>query len=394
MAADQSKTTARLADNLTNMSNIKYFAREKYEIGQYKKVTQKLADAQYWDWGIGEVIFAWQGLLAITFEITVFVVSIYMVANHKIDLGQLLLIQLYVGNVIYNLWNTPRIVRRVESALADSAEMTEIMYTEPEIHDVNEPIKSNIKYGNIEFDDVTFNHKDSNDNDPLFNNLSFKVKQAEKIGLAGPSGGGKTTLTKILLRMSDINSGSIKIDGQDISLLKQKDLRTAITYVPQEPILFHRSLLENIRYGKPSASDNDVFEAAKRAHADEFIQKLPDKYNTLVGERGVKLSGGQRQRVAIARAMLKEAPILVLDEATSALDSQSERLIQDALWKLMEGKTALVVAHRLSTIQKLNRIIVLDDGNIVEEGTHQELIDKNGLYAKLWKHQSGGFLKD
>jgi ATP-binding cassette subfamily B protein len=192
----------------------------------------------------------------------------------------------------------------------------------------------------------------------------------------------------------DINSGSIRIGGIDISTLSQQSLRKHIAYVPQEPLLFHRSLAENIAYGKPDASHEEVQKAARLAHADEFIGELSEGYKTLVGERGVKLSGGQKQRVAIARAMLKDAPILLLDEATSALDSESEALIQDALWKLMEGRTAIVIAHRLSTIQKIDRIIVLDKGKIVEEGSHRELLEKKGTYAKLWAHQSGGFLDE
>jgi ATP-binding cassette subfamily B protein len=192
----------------------------------------------------------------------------------------------------------------------------------------------------------------------------------------------------------DIDDGQILIDGQDIAKIKQDDLRSAIAYVPQEPAMFHRSLEDNIRYGKLDASDEDVRSAAKAAHADEFIQRLAQGYDTLVGERGVKLSGGQRQRIAIARAMLKNAPILILDEATSALDSESEKLIQDALWKLMQNRTALVIAHRLSTIQKMDRIVVLDQGEIVEQGSHKELLSTKGIYAKLWAHQSGGFLED
>ena len=225
-------------------------------------------------------------------------------------------------------------------------------------------------------------------------NFHLDIKPGEKIGLVGPSGGGKTTITKLLLRFMDIQDGSITIDGQDIAAISQQDLRSYIAYVSQEPILFHRSLYDNIRYGKLGATKHEVLAAARHAHADEFIDSLPEGYETLVGERGVKLSGGQRQRIAIARAMLKDAPILVLDEATSALDSESEVLIQDALWKLMESKTALVIAHRLSTIQKMDRIIVLDKGSIVEQGTHTELINQKGVYAKLWAHQSGGFLED
>jgi ATP-binding cassette subfamily B protein len=222
----------------------------------------------------------------------------------------------------------------------------------------------------------------------------LKIKAGEKVGLVGHSGSGKTTLTRILLRFSDIQKGTIAIDGQDITHITQDDLRRHIAYVPQEPILFHRSLAENIGYGQANASQAEIKAVAKLAHADEFIASLPEKYKTLVGERGVKLSGGQRQRVAIARAMLKNAPILVLDEATAALDSESEALIQDALWKLMEGRTAIVVAHRLSTIQKMDRIIVMDDGKVIEQGTHKELLRLNGQYAKLWQRQSGGFIED
>ena len=192
----------------------------------------------------------------------------------------------------------------------------------------------------------------------------------------------------------DIQEGVITIDEQDIAKVTQSSLRKAISYVPQEPMLFHRTLSENIRYGKLNATDAEVERAAKLAHAHEFIKDLPQGYETLVGERGVKLSGGQRQRVAIARAILKDAPILVLDEATSALDSESEKLIQDALGKLMKNRTSIVIAHRLSTIQKMDRIIVLDKGKITEEGSHKELLLKNGTYAKLWAHQSGGFIEE
>ncbi len=210
----------------------------------------------------------------------------------------------------------------------------------------------------------------------------------------GHSGSGKTTFTRLLLRFSDIDSGTISIDGQNIAYLTQDDLRRHIAYVPQEPILFHRTLAENIAYGQVDASQQEIEAVAQLAHAHDFIANLPDGYDTLVGERGVKLSGGQRQRVAIARAMLKNAPILVLDEATSSLDSESEALIQSALWRLMEGRTAIVVAHRLSTIQKMDRIVVLDEGKIIEQGTHQELLHTKGAYAKLWAHQSGGFIEE
>ena len=214
------------------------------------------------------------------------------------------------------------------------------------------------------------------------------------MGLVGVSGSGKSTLTKLLLRFDDVKAGAIYIDEQDIRDVTQKTLREAIAYVPQESSLFHRSIFENVAYGKPGATDEEVFEAVRLAHADEFIADLPDGYDTMVGERGVKLSGGQRQRIAIARAILKDAPILVLDEATSALDSESEAAIQQALSNLMEGRTSIVVAHRLSTIAGLDKIVVLRDGKIVEQGSHKELLKAGGEYAKLWSRQSGAFLED
>jgi ATP-binding cassette subfamily B protein len=195
--------------------------------------------------------------------------------------------------------------------------------------------------------------------------------------------------------MYDITGGEISIDGQDIKKITQESLRQHISMVPQDPVLFHRSLKENIRYGKPHATDEEVVEAARQAHCDEFIDQLPLKYDTLVGERGIKLSGGERQRIAIARAILKNAPILILDEATSSLDSHSESLIQDALDKLMNGKTSIVIAHRLSTIRKMDRIIVIEDGKVLEEGDHETLLSQeSGLYKKLWNLQAGGFIKE
>ncbi len=221
--------------------------------------------------------------------------------------------------------------------------------------------------------------------------LSLAIRGGEKVALVGPSGAGKSTLTKLLFRFYDVTNGSITIDGQDIRAVSQDSLRHAISLVPQEPILFHRTILENIRYGRPDATEEDVINAAKKARCHEFISRLPDGYTTYVGERGIKLSGGERQRVAIARAILKNAPILVLDEATSSLDSESEALIQEALTELMEGKTTIVIAHRLSTVMQMDRILVLDGGNVVDEGTHAALIERDGLYQSLWNIQAGGF---
>jgi len=229
---------------------------------------------------------------------------------------------------------------------------------------------------------------------PLFTGLDLAVPSGTKLGLVGRSGGGKTTLTRLLLRMMDVSDGRILIGGQDITRLRQSDLRSLIAYVPQDPAMFHRTLRDNIAFARPDATDAEIRQAAQAAHVTEFADALPDGFGTMVGERGVKLSGGQRQRVALARAILRDAPILLLDEATSALDSESETLVQQALWRLMEGRTALVVAHRLSTVARMDQLVVLDRGEIAEKGTHQELLRRGGTYARLWQHQSGGFLDE
>ncbi len=244
--------------------------------------------------------------------------------------------------------------------------------------------------GMIIFNDVQYAYGENK----VFNNFNLAIEPGERVGLVGPSGAGKTTFMSLLLRQHDIDSGAILIDGQDISQVTQDSLRENIAVVPQEPLLFHRSIQENIAYGKPEASDEEIIAVAKKAQAHEFIKDLPEGYDTLVGERGVKLSGGQKQRVAIARAMLKDAPILILDEATSALDSESEVAIQKALHELMAGKTVVAIAHRLSTLREMDRIIVMEEGRVVEDGSHEELSHAHGTYQRLWEHQAGGFLQE
>ena len=226
----------------------------------------------------------------------------------------------------------------------------------------------------------------------ILNDVSFAVRPGDFYFLTGPSGAGKTTFVSLQLRQHDIDGGAILIDNQDIASVTQDSLRSHVGIVPQEPMLFHRSIKDNIAYGKEEATLEEIIEVAKKAQAHEFISALPEKYNTLVGERGVKLSGGQKQRVAIARAMLKDAPILILDEATSALDSESEVEIQKALHALMNGKTVVAIAHRLSTLREMDRILVLENGKIVEDGKHAELSIAGGTYQRLWTHQAGGFL--
>lgn len=319
--------------------------------------------------------------------------AVYAAQNNLVSVASVYLIITYTGSVAHELWNMNGIMRNYNRIIGNANDMVEILQTPTTLIDKSDS-KLKVTSGEISMDKITFTH-DEGQGDTLFHDFSLDIKPGEKIGLVGASGSGKTTLTKLLLRFADIDSGKITIDGQDISEVTQASLRAKIAYVPQEPLLFHRSVRENIAYGRPDATDAEIEEAAKKAGAYDFIVGLKDGFDTMVGERGIKLSGGQRQRVAIARAILKDAPILVLDEATSALDSESEALIQKSLETLMENRTSIVIAHRLSTIAKLDRIIVLKDGKIVEDGSHDELINKKrGVYAKLWARQSGGFIEE
>jgi ABC-type multidrug transport system fused ATPase/permease subunit len=274
-------------------------------------------------------------------------------------------------------------------AFGEMEEGLDDIFIDHEIVDISDAKELRISNATITLQNLTFAY----DEQTIFDNLNLTIKPGERIGLVGPSGAGKSTLVSLLLRQHDLTSGAILIDDQNIAEVTQDSLRSNIALVPQEPMLFHRTIAENIKYGKPDAAYDEMVEAAECAQARVFIEALPQQYDTLVGERGVKLSGGQKQRVAIARAMLKEAPILVLDEATSALDSESEVAIQKALESLMEGKTVIAVAHRLSTLRKMDRILVIDKGEIVEDGTHDTLANAGGLYATLWAHQAGGFIK-
>ena len=319
--------------------------------------------------------------------------AVYAAQNDLVSVASVYLIITYTGSVAHELWNMNGIMRNYNRIIGNANDMVEILQTPTTLIDKSSS-KLEVTSGKISMDKITFTH-DEGQGDTLFYDFSLDIKPGEKIGLVGASGSGKTTLTKLLLRFADIDSGKITIDGQDISEVTQASLRAKIAYVPQEPLLFHRSVRENIAYGRPDATDTEIEEAAKKAGAYDFIVGLKDGFDTMVGERGIKLSGGQRQRVAIARAILKDAPILVLDEATSALDSESEALIQKSLETLMENRTSIVIAHRLSTIAKLDRIIVLKNGKIVEDGSHDELINKKrGVYAKLWARQSGGFIEE
>ncbi len=392
-AASESKQTGYLADSVTNIMAIKSFAGGMFERTGFKKFTNTTHDDTLAIMRANNKQLLYFSLMNRIILVAALVSAIVAVVRFNANIGTVFLIFSYTGTLIGQLWEfCNSSLKNYSRAFGDARDMTQILELEPEVKDPAKPENLRMTDGAIEFKAVNFTHKGASKK--LFEQFDLHVKPGEKIGLVGHSGSGKTTFTRLLLRFSDIDDGEILIDGQNIAHVSQDDLHRSIAYVPQEPIMFHRSLKENIRYGDFKADDKAIEKAARAAHATEFIDELPEKYETLVGERGVKLSGGQRQRIAIARAMLKNAPVILLDEATSALDSESEVLIQDALWKLMKGRTSIVIAHRLSTIQKMDRIIVLSEGAISEEGSHVELLKKGGTYAKLWAHQSGGFLED
>lgn len=303
----------------------------------------------------------------------------------------------YMFQIIRNVGALPELIMQHDDLVAKIYPTLEFLSDEYEtVQDSPEPVKLNIQEGSIEIQNVSFSYSSHSLNGkriPVFDNLNISIKGGEHVGIVGLSGAGKSTLANLLLRFDNIDSGSIKIDGTDIQKVRQSELRKSIAYVPQEPLLFHRSIKENISYYNTDRSDTEIIEAAKAAHAHEFIEKLPDNYETIVGERGIKLSGGQKQRVVIARAILKRTPIMIFDEATSALDSESEQIIQRVLPEIMGKQTAIVVAHRLSTVAGLDRIIVMHDGQVIEEGTHQQLLDKKGRYNSLWQKQTSEFAR-
>ena len=385
-----SRVTGFLSDDVLNHSTVTTFAAAKLESSRFAETIngwyvalRRVWDADLWIYGI-------QGLLAVAIEFALLAGTILLWQKGLVTVGDFVLIQIYVLGLFNRIWNIGQNLRQLYDAFADAAEMLDIMNLPHGIQDDTGATQLDATKGGITFNNVRFEYHDSH---AVLDNFNLIVQPHEKVALIGSSGAGKTTIAKLLLRLYDVTSGTISIDEQDISKVTQDSLRKAIAFVPQEPMLFHRSLMDNIRYGRQEATDEEVIEAAKQAHCHEFISQYKEGFQTLVGERGVKLSGGERQRVAIARAILKNAPILVLDEATSSLDSESEKLIQDALLHLMKGKTVIAIAHRLSTVMNMDRLIVMEKGKVILTGTHEELLaHESNLYKKLWEIQAGGFI--
>ena len=388
----RSKTTDNFADVITNILTVKNFAGRDFETNRFEETveTEKLANRR--SWILNEHIRSYQAFISIVFRIVVLVVSVAGALNGSYEVSAVILAQFYIQRLNQDVFAISKVIQDIEKKFNDAHEMVEIFEKPILVNDSAKPEKLAIKDGAISFNDMTFVYSDGDEK--VFNDFNLQIPKGQRVGLVGHSGSGKSTIVKLLLRYEDITSGEIAIDGQNIANITQEDLRSVIATVPQEPVLFHRSIMDNIRYGNPDASDKEVESAAKKANAHAFITALPKGYETLVGERGIKLSGGEKQRVAIARAILSKAPLLILDEATSALDSESELLIQEALNRLMKNRTTIVIAHRLSTIKAMDRIIVLDKGEIIEDGKHATLLKKKGQYAKLWSHQAGGFIQE
>lgn len=385
----QSYANGMIVDSIANYSEIKSFANFRFERLNLLKALRMLRRAESKEeYGRAKVILVLHASVA--FSILFFLLySIWLFSENLLSAADFIFVNTLfttMGGAVFNIsWNYNNLMRifgRINAAL-------ETLAVEPEIKDSPRAAKFQARNVGISFENVSFGYKSSRQ---IFAGLSVEIKPGEKIGLVGASGAGKSTFIKLLSRYFDVSSGSILLNGTDIRSITQDSLHRHIAVIPQDVCLFNRSLYDNIRYGRTNASEKEVIAAAKKASADEFIKKLADGYQTRVGDRGVILSGGERQRIAIARAILKNAPILIFDEATSALDSESEKHIQKSLGALMEGKTVIAIAHRLSTLREMDRILVFDKGKIVEEGTHLSLLRQKGVYARLYKMQTDGFV--
>ncbi len=384
----RSSLTGKIVDSLTNYFAVNLFFRfcfEKRRITFHQREEQqKNWEVQRYIQTVSSVIAAISFLIMLAFTVFLF----FDWSRGNISTGEVVQIFNTTTNVGYMIMLAGGYIPFLFQAIGIAKQAFSVMQDPQDLGDVPSARPLFVRKGDIVFDNVTFHYR----NQQIFSGKNAHIRGGEKVGLVGYSGSGKTTFVNLILRFYPLTSGRILIDGQDIAQVTLESLRRQVALIPQDPALFHRTLEENIRYGRLDASREEVIAAAKLAHADEFIRKLPQGYESLVGERGTKLSGGERQRIAIARAILAQAPILLLDEATSALDSVTERYIQDSLDKLMENRTCIVIAHRLSTLDKMDRLLVFDQGKIVEEGSHEQLLAQGGHYAHLWEMQAGGFL--
>lgn len=390
-ASKRSRLIGYIVDVIGTIMTVRLFNGQKHEEENLRHYMKKYIGAdRRRDWYF-LYLFTYQGISFVCYQAFCLWLLMVQFKNGTVTAGDFALVLSINSAIVDCLWYLVQDIGECAEMYGTITQSLRTILSPYEIVDVAGARVLVVTHGAIAFENVYFQYKSQ---EPLFNNLSITIPAGQKVGLVGFSGSGKTTFANLILRIFDVTGGSIRIDGQDIKEVTQASLRDAIGMIPQDPAFFNRSVIDNIRYGKFDAPDEAVFEAARKAYAHEFIMRLPHGYGALVGERGAKLSGGQRQRLAIARATLKDAPILILDEATSALDTITEQHIQDALHTIMKGKTVLAVAHRLSTIKAMDRILVFDKGIIVEDGSHQELLSREGLYAQLWALQSEGKLQD
>ncbi|MFV0574008.1 MAG: ABC transporter ATP-binding protein [Vibrio sp.] len=391
----RSLMTGRIVDSYTNIATVKLFSHTNRETEYAEKGMQSFLKTVYAQMRMATVFLFSIDMINYLLLFSIAALSIGLWMNSMITVGAIAIaISLALriqGMSKWIMWEISAIFENIGTVVDGMNTLSKPVDTQ----DVSNAKPLVVEQGGIEFDDISFHYGESNK--AVISHLNLNIKPGEKVGLVGRSGAGKSTLVNLLLRFYDIESGTIRIDGQDICKVQQDSLRGNIGMITQDTSLLHRTIRENILYGRPDATEEELLAATKQAHAHEFIETLSDTfgntgYDAQVGERGVKLSGGQRQRIAISRVLLKDAPILIMDEATSALDSEVEAAIQESLYELMEGKTVIAIAHRLSTIAAMDRLIVLDKGEILEQGSHQELLATGGIYAQLWEHQTGGFL--
>ncbi|MBN3945364.1 MAG: ABC transporter ATP-binding protein [Nostoc sp. NMS7] len=388
-AAARSETTGIIVDAVTNLNSSRLFAQLGFERGYLKEqLRRELKDVRKSNW-YSERIRWFQFISAAILKIGTLYYSLSLWSQGTIATADFVVATSLSLLIISEARNLSRRFLEFFEHIGNIANGVFTIIQPHEIIDRDNAIAHSITQGQIEFRQVNFSYSLGK---KVFDNLSITIQPGQRVGLVGFSGSGKSSFVNLILRLFDPQSGEILIDGVDIQDMTQDALHSQISLIPQDPSLFHRTLMENIRYGRLDATDEEVMEAARKAYAHDFIAQIKEGYDSLVGERGIKLSGGQRQRIAIARVILKDAPILILDEATSSLDSITEKAIQDTLDSVMNGKTVIVVAHRLSTIADLDRILVFEQGRIVEDGTHAKLLARRGAYYRLWKMQAGGFL--